>query len=190
MQALADEGVKLHPDRRAALQLLHRPEVARLRQERDGQGPRRGAGRGDRRRQRLPRRRARATASSTASTSAAATTAASGTPRAATTRSPRSCSTSSTSMPSRWSTSRSAPAPSSRCASCRGDKVVVLGLVSSKLPALESADDIARRIEEAEPLRAARQPRPGTAVRLRLHHGRQPPHRGRAVGQDASSSST
>ena len=38
--ALAEEGVVLPPDRRAALQLLHRPEVARLDPHRDGPGPR------------------------------------------------------------------------------------------------------------------------------------------------------
>ena len=86
---------QVHPARRAALQLLHRPEVARLHQERDGHGPRRCAGRSDSSRQHRARRDRRAgTTSCRVSTSAAATTAASGTPRAATTLSPRSCSTS------------------------------------------------------------------------------------------------
>ena len=53
------------------------------------------------------------------SISAAATTAASGTPRAATTPSPRNSSASSTSTRFCSSTNRSAPAPSSRFASCR-----------------------------------------------------------------------
>ena len=47
------------------------------------------------------------------------------------------------------STSPSAPARSSRCASCPRNKAVVLGLVSSKLPELESQDQLTRRIEEA-----------------------------------------
>ena len=58
LQVLADEGVELHPDRRAALQLLRGPEVARL--DRGGDAiTARGAARGvDPSRQRLPRSRA------------------------------------------------------------------------------------------------------------------------------------
>ena len=187
IQALVDEGVEVHPDRRAALQLLHRPEVARLRPGRDGRRSRarrwtrRSAsdnacldGVTARRRRRWP------------STSAAATTAASGTPRAATTRSPRSCSPSSTSTPSCSSTSPSAPARSSRCASCRADKTVVLGLVSSKLPELESPDRAAPADRRGEPVRAAREPGAQPPVRLRVGDGRQSADRGGAVAQDAA----
>ena len=41
-----------------------------------------------------------------------------------------------------WNTTTRAPAPSSRCASCREGKTVVLGLVSTKLPQLEDADEL------------------------------------------------
>jgi 5-methyltetrahydropteroyltriglutamate--homocysteine methyltransferase len=65
-------------------------------------------------------------------------------------------------------------------------KQVVLGLVSSKRPELESKDDLKRRIEEASryvPMEnLALSPQCG----LRLHHGRQPPHRRRPVGQAAA----
>ena len=63
------------------------------------------------------------------------------------------------------------------------DKIVVLGLVSSKLPELEPQDQLVRRIEEASryvPLEnLAAQP----AVRVRLGDGRQPADRRRAVEQ-------
>ena len=49
-----------------------------------------------------------------------------------------------------WNTTPTAPAGSSRCASCRaGSKIVVLGLVTSKTGALESKDELKRRIEAA-----------------------------------------
>ena len=72
-----------------------------------------------------------------------------GRPRAATTSSPRRCSTSSRSTASSWSGTTSAPAASSRCASCRRAKQVVLGLVTTKRGELESKDELKRRIEEA-----------------------------------------
>ena len=112
--------------------------------------PEDGARRSDPRGQRVPRGRAARRRRRWPSTSAAATTGASGTPRAATIRSPRSCSTSSTSICSCWSTSPSAPARSSRCASCRANKGVVLGLVSSKVPAARvPGRSCIRRIEDA-----------------------------------------
>ena len=43
----------------------------------------------------------------------------------------------------------SAPAHSSRLRFVPKDKIVVLGLVSSKVPELESADELKRRIDEA-----------------------------------------
>ena len=47
-------------------------------------------------------------------------------------------------------TTPSAPAASSRCASCRrATRCVVLGLVTSKSGTLEKKDDVKRRIEEA-----------------------------------------
>ncbi len=48
-----------------------------------------------------------------------------------------------------WNGTASAPAASSRCASCPRDKTVVLGLVTTKSGALESKDTLARRIDEA-----------------------------------------
>ena len=48
-----------------------------------------------------------------------------------------------------WNTSPSAPVRSTRCGSCPARKAVVLGLVSSKVPALEPQDHLNRRIEEA-----------------------------------------
>ena len=66
------------------------------------------------------------------------------------------------------------------------NKAVVLGLVSSKLPELESQEQLTRRIEEASryiPLEhLAAQP----AVRLRLGDGRQPADRRRSVAQAAA----
>ena len=49
-----------------------------------------------------------------------------------------------------WNTTATAPAGSSRCASSRaGNKIVVLGLVTSKTGALETKDELKRRIDEA-----------------------------------------
>ena len=49
------------------------------------------------------------------------------------------------------------------------DRVVVLGLVSSKTPAMESAERTEGRIAEASPDRPARTAGAGNAVRLRVH---------------------
>ena len=65
-------------------------------------------------------------------------------------------------------------------------KTVVLGLVSSKLPALESRPRSHAADRGGGALRAARAPGPLPAVRLRLDDGGQPPLRGRAVGQAAA----
>ena len=69
--------------------------------------------------------------------------------RAATTSWPRRCSPSSPWTASSWSTTTSGRAGSSRCGSCRKGKMVVLGLVTTKRPELESKDDLKRRIDEA-----------------------------------------
>ncbi len=65
-------------------------------------------------------------------------------------------------------------------------KAVVLGLVSSKLAQLEDPRRARAPHRRGRPSRAAREPRLEPAVRLRLHHGRQPAHRGRAVGEAAA----
>ena len=62
-------------------------------------------------------------------------------------------------------------------------KTVVLGLVSSKLPELESPAELRQRIEAAARHVPLDQPRALAAVRLRLDDGGQPPHGGRPVGQ-------
>ena len=82
-------------------------------------------------------------------TCAAATSAPPGWPPAGTTSWPRPCSPSSTWTGSSWSTTTSAPAASSPCASSRKGKQVVLGLVTTKRPELESRDDLKRRVDEA-----------------------------------------
>ena len=61
-------------------------------------------------------------------------------------------------------------------------KMVVLGLVTSKIGKLEKKDDIKRRIEEAAKFVRSTSLRVA-AVRLRLDGGRQRPGRGRAMGQ-------
>ena len=63
------------------------------------------------------------------------------------------------------------------------DKTVVLGLVTSKTGALESKDELKRRIDEAAQVRRPRAALPQPAMRLRQHRGGQPAGRGRAVGQ-------
>ena len=60
---------------------------------------------------------------------------------------------------------------------------VVLGLISSKLPALESKDAIKRRLDEATRYVDLGTTAPEPAVRLRQHPGRQCHERGRAVAQ-------
>ena len=68
----------------------------------------------------------------------------------------------------------------------RGHKVVVLGLVTSKTGALETKDELKRRIDAGGEVSAARTARAVAAMRLRLHRGRQHADRGRAVGEAAS----
>ena len=63
------------------------------------------------------------------------------------------------------------------------DRVVVLGLVTTKKPRLESVDELRRRIDEAATVRAPGAPGPEPAVRLRLDHGGQPHHPRRAAAQ-------
>ena len=53
------------------------------------------------------------------------------------------------STPTSWSTTTSDRATSPRCASCPTARQVVLGLVTSKRPELESVDELARRVDEA-----------------------------------------
>ena len=67
----------------------------------------------------------------------------------------------------------------------KGNKVVVLGLVTSKSGTLEKKDDVKRRIEEAAQIRSARAILPVAAMRLRLDRGRQYPRRGGAMGEAA-----
>ncbi len=59
------------------------------------------------------------------------------------------------------------------------DKGVVLGMVSSKTPQLESLDLLKRRAEEAARVRRCGTARAQPSMRLRQHHGRQPGDRGR-----------
>ena len=66
----------------------------------------------------------------------------------------------------------------------KGNKQIVLGLVTSKSGTLEKKDDIKKRINEAAKVRRARPALPLAAVRLRLDRGRQRADRGRPVGQD------
>ena len=67
----------------------------------------------------------------------------------ATIRSRKCYSTRSTSIPTCWSTTPRAPAASRRCVSCPSTSRWCSGIVSSKLPQLESKDDLKRRIDEA-----------------------------------------
>ena len=60
---------------------------------------------------------------------------------------------------------------------------VVLGLVTSKAGALESADELERRIRRRGEVRRSRTALPESAVRVRQHRRRQRAHRGGAVGQ-------
>ena len=102
-------------------------------------------------------------------TPAGATTAPPTRPRAATTSSPRRCSASWPSTASSSSTTTSARAASSRCASCRKGKMVVLGLVTTKRGELETKDELKRR--DRGGLRAIVADRPAVpfaAVRVRL----------------------
>ena len=85
----------------------------------------------------------------------------------------------------RSSTTTSAPARFEPLRFVPRGKTVVLGLVSSKLPELESQDELVRRIEEAARYVPLEHLAPQPPVRLRLHDGGQPPHGGGAVAQDA-----
>ena len=67
----------------------------------------------------------------------------------------------------------------------KGNKIVVLGLVTSKSGRLEPRDDIKKRIEEATKFVALDQLVSLAAMRLCLDRGRQRAGRGRAVGQAA-----
>ena len=83
-----------------------------------------------------------------------------------------------------WSTTASAPAGSSRCASCPRARS---GWWSASSPpraaTLEKKDDIKRRLDEAAKYAPHRAAVPVAPVRLCLHRGGQRAHRGPAVGQ-------
>ena len=64
--------------------------------------------------------------------------------------------------------------------------IVVMGIVSSKSPALESEDELLRRLDEASRLLPDRAARDLLAMRLRVRHGRQRDRRGRPVAQARS----
>ena len=68
----------------------------------------------------------------------------------------------------------------------KGDKRVVLGLVTTKSGVLESKDELKRRIEEAAKYVAARPALPVAAVRLLVDRRGQRADRGRAVGEAAA----
>ncbi len=63
------------------------------------------------------------------------------------------------------------------------DKDVVLGLVSSKIPELESVADIKRRVDEASQYVPHEQAGPQSAMRLRQHVSREQGDRGRPVAK-------
>ena len=63
------------------------------------------------------------------------------------------------------------------------DKGVVLGLVSSKVPALESIDALKRRVDEATQLHRSGPAGDQPAMRLRLDGGGKSGHRGRRARQ-------
>ncbi len=67
----------------------------------------------------------------------------------------------------------------------KGNKIVVLGLVTSKSGTLEKKADVKKRIEEATKFARARSARAVAAMRLRLDRGRQRARRRRAVGEAA-----
>ena len=68
----------------------------------------------------------------------------------------------------------------------RGNKVVVLGLVTSKTGALETKDELKRRIDRGGEISAAGAACAVAAMRLRQHRGRQHADRGGAVGEAAA----
>ena len=63
------------------------------------------------------------------------------------------------------------------------DKVVVLGLITTKEPDLEDPDLLKRRIEEASRTRSPRSPRPQPPVWVRVDVARQPRHVRRPAGE-------
>ena len=67
----------------------------------------------------------------------------------------------------------------------KGNKMVVLGLITSKSGTLENKDDVKKRIDEATKYARPRSARSVAAMRLRLNRGGQCPHRGSAVGETA-----
>ena len=67
----------------------------------------------------------------------------------------------------------------------KGDKQVVLGLITSKSGTLEKQGRRQAADRRGGEIRPARAILPVAAMRLRLDRGRQYPHRGPAMGQDA-----
>ena len=67
----------------------------------------------------------------------------------------------------------------------KGNKIVVLGLVTTKTGELEKRDDVKRRIDEATKYASLDQLVPVAAVRFRLDRGRQRARRRRAMGKAA-----
>ena len=83
-----------------------------------------------------------------------------------------------------WNTTPTAPAASSRCASCpRATSSVVLGLVTSKIGRAGEQGRHQAAHRRSRQVRAARPALPVAAVRLCLDRGRQRADRGPAVGQ-------
>ena len=72
----------------------------------------------------------------------------------------------------------------------KGNKIVVLGLITSKSGTLEKQGRRQAPHRRGGQVRAARAARAPPAVRLRLDRGGQRPHRGAAVGEDARRSSS
>ena len=181
-------GREVHPDRRAALQLLHGPEVARM----DSQGNERGcrtpcwtkpsapttpafeAARRpgvDARHSPLPRqqpqplvRRRRLRRDRREALHARSTWIAS-------------CSNTTTQRSGTFEPLRFVP---------RRTRSWCWDWSAPNWRELEDSDTIVRRIRRGGAVRAAREPRAQPAVRLRLHDGRESADRGRAVGQAAA----
>ena len=72
----------------------------------------------------------------------------------------------------------------------KGNKIVVLGLITTKSGTLEKKDDVKRRIEEATKFAAARSACSVAAMRLCFHRRRQCARRGRAMGEAADGGGT
>ena len=106
-------------------------------------------------------------------------------PPAATSRWRRSCSTRSTCTAISWNTTATAPAASSRCASCPRARRSC-SVWSPRSPGrLEIEGRAQAPHRSGGEIRAARPALPVAAMRLRLDRGRQYPGRGRAVGEAA-----